>query len=108
MALRRLHSSTRESRESEVFTPERNLACAVLRQAWEEAVMDLACIKGTTRKNYSLLKKSAIEWISSNEDGFVYWCQLANMNHIDVRERLRETLRTQTSREHALSAGNSN
>jgi len=95
MALRRLHNSSRESRESEAFTPERNLACAVLRQAWEEAVMDLGCIKETTRKNYSVLKKSAIQWISSNNDGFVYWCQLADMNHVDVRERLQETLKVQ-------------
>lgn len=108
MALRRLHNSSRENRGSEVFTPERNLACAVLKQAWEEAVMDLACIKGTTRKNYSLLKESAIEWISSNDDGFVYWCQLANMNHVDVRERLQQTLQTQSCRQVALAASKTN
>lgn len=77
------------------FCPERNLAVAVLRQAWHEAVLDLFGIKETTRDDYSLLKEKAIDWIRSDDGGFVYWCQLADMNHSEVRQRLGEVLRSQ-------------
>ena len=77
------------------FCPERNLAVAVLRQAWHEAVLDLFGIKETTRDDYSLLKEKAIDWIRSDDGGFVYWCQLAVMNHSEVRQRLGEVLRSQ-------------
>jgi hypothetical protein len=77
------------------FRSERNLAVAILRQAWHEAVIDLCGVKETSRKDYSLLKKKAIEWICSDDDGFPYWCQLADVDHTAVRQKLGETLRVQ-------------
>lgn len=78
------------------FRSERNLAVAILRQAWHEAVIDLRLVKETSRKDYSLLKKKAIEWIGSDDDGFPYWCQLADVDHTAVRQKLGEMLRNQT------------
>jgi hypothetical protein len=77
------------------FRSERNLAVAILKQAWHEAVIDLCVVKETSRKDYSLLKKKAIEWICSDDDGFPYWCQLADVDHTAVRQKLSETLDTQ-------------
>ena len=74
---------------------EKNLAVAILRQAWHEAVMDLRAVKETSRKDYRLLKKKAIEWISSDEDGFPYWCKLASVDHQAIRQRLGDALRLQ-------------
>lgn len=74
---------------------ERNLAAAILRQAWSEAVIDLFVIKETVRENHSLLKKDAVNWINGAGDGFVYWCQLAEVDHLKVRERLNEILHSQ-------------
>ena len=47
---------------------ERNLAVAILRQAWHEAVMDLRSVKETSRNDYRLLKRKAIEWINTDEE----------------------------------------
>ncbi len=74
---------------------ERNLAVAILRQAWHEAVMDLRSVKETSRNDYRLLKKKAIEWISSDNDGFPYWCKLADVDHQAVRQKLSDTLQRQ-------------
>jgi hypothetical protein len=74
---------------------EKSLAAAVLKQAWHEAVIDLFVIKETTRADYSLLKKEAIEWICGGSDGFVYWCQLADVDHSEVQHKLSEVLRSQ-------------
>ena len=67
---------------------ERNLAVAILRQAWHEAVMDLRSVKETSRSDYRVLQKKAIEWISTDEDGFPYWCKLAEVDHQAVQQRL--------------------
>lgn len=77
------------------FRSERNLAVAILKQAWHEAAIDLGLVKETSRKDYSQLKKKAIEWIRSDDDGFPYWCQLADVDHTAIRQRLNDTLRTQ-------------
>jgi len=77
------------------FRSERNLAVAILKQAWHEAVIDLGGVKETSRRDYCQLKKKAIEWIRSDEDGFSYWCQLADVDSTAIRQRLNETLRTQ-------------
>ncbi len=77
------------------FRSERNLAVAILKQAWHEAVIDLYVVKETSRKDYSQLKKKAIEWIRSDEDGFPYWCQLADVDHTAVRQKLNDALRYQ-------------
>jgi hypothetical protein len=74
---------------------ERSLAAAVLKQAWHEAVMDLIRTSETTRESYSLLKKEAINWISSGGDGFKYWCQLAEVDHTEVQRKLTEVLHSQ-------------
>ncbi|UCF36620.1 MAG: hypothetical protein JSU96_17670 [Acidobacteriota bacterium] len=42
-----------------------------------------------------MLKKKAIEWISSDDDGFPYWCQLADVDYTAVRQKLNDALRTQ-------------
>jgi hypothetical protein len=72
--------------------PEKSLAVAILRQAWHEAIIDLCLVKETTREDYSLLKQKAIDWICSDEDGFVYWCQLADIDHTRLRQKLSTTL----------------
>ena len=54
--------------------------------------MDLRSVKETSRSDYRLLKKKAIEWISTDEDGFPYWCQLADVDHQAVRQRLIDTI----------------
>lgn len=75
------------------FRSEKNLAVAILRQAWHEAVVDLRAVKESSRKDYILLKQRAIEWISSDDDGFPYWCELADVDHVAVRHRLVEMLK---------------
>ena len=89
----RLRSISRghENRKLPESRSERNLAVAILRQAWHEAVMDLRSVKETSRNDYRLLKRKAIEWINTDEDGFPYWCKLADVDHQAVRERLDET-----------------
>lgn len=74
---------------------ERNLAVAILRQAWHEAVLDLDSVKETSRNDYRLLKKKAIEWISTDDEGFPYWCKLADVDHQAVRQKLEDTLEKQ-------------
>ena len=74
---------------------ERNLAVAILRQAWHEAVLDLKSVKETSRNDYRLLKRKAIEWISTDDEGFPYWCKLADVDHHAVRQRLCDTLKKQ-------------
>lgn len=74
---------------------EKNLAVAILRQAWQEAVMDLRIVKPTSRDDYRHLKEKAVEWISSDEDGFPYWCKLADVDYRAIRQKLRDTLRSQ-------------
>ena len=74
---------------------ERNLAVAILRQAWHEAVLDLASVKETSRKDYRLLKKKAIEWIASDDDGFPYWCKLADVDHMAIRQKLTDQIHHQ-------------
>ena len=85
------------------FRSERNLAVAILKQAWHEAVIDLRRVKENSRKDYSLLKRKAIEWIRSDEDGFPYWCQLADVDHTAIRQKLNETLRKQRRAARSLS-----
>ena len=84
-----------ETRQKVDFRSERNLAVAILRQAWHEAVIDLRIVKANSRKDYRLLKKKAIEWIVSDEDGFPYWCKLADADHSAIRQRLQERLNQQ-------------
>ena len=84
-----------ETRQKVEFRSERNLAVAILRQAWHEAVIDLRIVKENSRKDYRLLKKKAIEWIVSDEDGFPYWCKLADTDHSAIRQRLQERLNQQ-------------
>jgi hypothetical protein len=74
---------------------ERNLAIAILRQAWHEAVVDLRIVKEASRKDYRALKRKAIDWIASDEEGFPYWCRLADVDHQAVRQRLEGLLRQQ-------------
>ncbi|MDA2934208.1 hypothetical protein MYX82_07680 [Acidobacteria bacterium AH-259-D05] len=68
---------------------------AILRQAWHEAVLDLYSVKETSREDYRLLKRKAIEWISSDEEGFPYWCKLADVDNTAIRKRLQSTLKRQ-------------
>lgn len=77
---------------------ERNLAVAILRQAWHEAVLDLKTVKETSRKDHRLLKKKAIEWIASDEEGFPYWCKLADVDHKAIRQKLDDTIKGQPKR----------
>lgn len=88
-------SKNSESKNQHEFRSEKNLAVAILRQAWHEAVIDLRHVKETSRKDYRLLKKKAIEWISSDDDGFPYWCKLADVDHCAVRQKLSATLKRQ-------------
>jgi hypothetical protein len=74
---------------------EKNLAVAILKQAWHEAVLDLRVVKESSRKDYRLLKKKAIEWIASDEEGFPYWCKLADVDHRAMRQKLHCTIRQQ-------------
>ncbi|MCH8820288.1 MAG: hypothetical protein IIB03_08220, partial [Acidobacteria bacterium] len=60
---------------------------AILSQAWHEAVLDLFSVKETSREDYRLLKRKAIEWISSAEEGFPYWCKLADVDYSAIRTR---------------------
>ena len=68
---------------------------AILRQAWHEAALDLFSVKETSREDYRLLKRKAIEWISSDEEGFPYWCKLADVDHSAIRKRLQSTIKRQ-------------
>ena len=92
--LRRLSPKTERSNQLD-FRSEKNLAVAILRQAWHEAVLDLFSVKETSREDYRLLKRKAIEWISSDEEGFPYWCKLADVDHGAIRKRLQATLKRQ-------------
>ena len=88
----RLRSASRGRWKLPEARSERNLAVAILRQAWHEAVMDLRSVKETSRNDYRLLKRKAIEWINTDEDGFPYWCKLADVDHQAVRQRLFDTI----------------
>ena len=88
-------SKNNGAREKVDFRSERNLAVAILRQAWHEAVIDLQIVKENSRKDYRLLKKKAIEWICSDEEGFPYWCKLADADYSAIRQRLQEKLNQQ-------------
>ena len=83
--LRRLSPKTERSNQLD-FRSEKNLAVAILRQAWHEE---------TSREDYRLLKRKEIEWISSDEEGFPYWCKLADVDHGAIRKRLQATLKRQ-------------
>jgi len=74
---------------------EKNLAIAILRQAWHEAIVDLRVVKEASRKDYRALKRKAIDWIASDEEGFPYWCRLADVDHMAVRQKLEFALRHQ-------------
>ena len=74
---------------------EKNLAVAILRQAWQEAVIDLRNVREGSRDDYRHLKEKAIEWIHSNEDGFRYWCKLADLDQQLIRQNLSNTLKRQ-------------
>lgn len=82
------------SRQPEIF-PQRNLALAVIRQAWSEAVVDLGLVTENKRPGCIISKQEAIDWICSDDDGFLYWCQLADLDHSEVRRKLFETLNSQ-------------
>ena len=90
-----VYSSTSSESPADLC-PERSLAAAVLKQAWHEAVIDLFLIKETVREDYNLLKMHAVEWISNDSDGFLYWCQLADVDHAQVQKKLIEVLRSQS------------
>lgn len=77
------------------FRSEKNLAVAILRQAWHEAVLDLHSVKETSRDDYRLLKKKAIEWITKDGEGFPYWCKLADVDHRAIRKELDNALQQQ-------------
>ena len=87
--------STDTSRFHPEICSERNLAFAVLKLAWREAIMDITTVKESSREDFCALKQKAIQWISSDNHGFLYWCQLADVNHTEVRQRLNEALRSQ-------------
>ena len=97
MRLRNLSQNSERNNQQDSLS-EKNLAVAILRQAWHEAVLDLGAVKETSRKDYRLLKQKAIEWISSDEEGFPYWCKLANVDHQAIRQRLYDTLKQQVDR----------
>ena len=93
MGYRRGLTADAESRACAVeIRPEKNLALAVIKQAWNEATQDPTGLGGGSQDDRSHLREAAIKWICQDED-FSYWCQLADMNHTEVRERLRRTLR---------------
>ena len=94
--LRRLSPRTGRASNQLDFRSEKNLAVAILRQAWHEAVLDLYSVKETSREDYRLLKRKAIEWISSDDEGFPYWCKLADVDHTAIRKRLQCSLQQQT------------
>jgi hypothetical protein len=93
--LRRLSPKTDRASNQLDFRSEKNLAVAILRQAWHEAVLDLFSVKETSREDYRLLKRKAIEWISSDDEGFPYWCKLADVDSNAIRKRLRFNLQQQ-------------
>ena len=93
--LRRLSPKTDRASNQLDFRSEKNLAVAILRQAWHEAVLDLYSVKETSREDYRLLKRKAIEWISSDDDGFPYWCRLADVDSNAIRKRLQCSLQEQ-------------
>ena len=97
MRLRNLSQNSDRNNQQDSLS-EKNLAVAILRQAWHEAALDLGTVKETSRKDYRLLKRKAIEWISSDEEGFPYWCKLANVDHQAIRQRLYDTLKQQVDR----------
>lgn len=94
MRLRRFSPTTDRANPLD-FRSEKNLAVAILRQAWHEAVLNLHDVKETSRDDYRLLKKKAIEWISNDDEGFPYWCKLADVDHRAIRKRLGDRLRRQ-------------
>ena len=95
MRYRSFHGDSSSTATHPDACSEKGLAAAVLKQAWHEAVMDPIRTSESTRENCTLLKKQAIDWISSGGDGFVYWCQLAEVDHTEVQRKLAEVLDTQ-------------
>ena len=84
----RLANSHDVNKAQPEYRSERNLAVAILKQAWQEAIVDLYIVKESSRKDYVQLKEKAIDWIASDDDGFPFWCELADIDHIAIRQRL--------------------
>ena len=93
--LRRLSPRTNRASNQLDSRSEKKLAVAIFRQALHEAVLDLYSVKETSREDYRLLKRKAIEWISSDDDGFPYWCRLADVDSNAIRKRLQGNLQDQ-------------
>ena len=89
------HRSKHRDTSKGRFQVRTKLSCCHLETGWHEAVIDLRIVKENSRKDYRLLKKKAIEWIVSDEDGFPYWCKLADADHSAIRQRLQERLNQQ-------------
>ena len=98
MGFRHLSSGSREKRPHAALGSERSLAAAILKQAWQEAIIDLLTREGTSQTDYTLLKEKAIEWIFSDDEGFLYWCQLADVDHTEIQLKLRQVLSLQNYR----------
>lgn len=98
MGYRNFSGSSREKRPHAALGSERSLAAAILKQAWQEAIFDLISREGTSQTDYTLLKEKAIEWIFSGDEGFLYWCQLADVDHTEIQLKLRQVLRLQDYR----------
>ena len=69
-----------------------------LKQAWQEAVIELFTGENASQTDHLLLKEKAIEWIFSGDEGFLYWCQLADVDHTEIQLKLRQVLRLQDYR----------
>ena len=88
MGFNRLANSHDVKKAQPEYRSERNLAVAILKQAWQEAIVDLYIVKESSRKDYVQLKEKAIDWIASDADGIPFWCELADIDHVAIRQRL--------------------
>ena len=95
MGFNRLANSHDVKKAQPEYRSERNLAVAILKQAWQEAIVDLYIVKESSRKDYVQLKEKAIDWICSDDDGFPFWCELADLDYVAIRQRLNFKLKCQ-------------
>lgn len=89
-------SSSSQPRFSE-WSPERRLATAVVRLAWEDTFAQSCAINPLNALESRKRREEAIQWVMHDRD-FIYWCELSAMNARAVRVRFASKLATQDVR----------
>ncbi|MBI3940342.1 MAG: hypothetical protein HY315_05870 [Acidobacteria bacterium] len=76
------------------LSPERRLAAAVVRLAWEDTFAETGAQNPLRAGELRKRREAAIRWILHDQD-FIYWCEMSTMNARAVRARFESELARQ-------------